>query len=108
MTDTEIINALEEFHHRILKTNLSYHIRESEMMAIVDAIDLINRQKAEIERLHSFETYRYCRKNAIKEFAERLKEEACGNDLFDRSGFYVKAVTIEDIDNVKKEMEGEK
>ena len=51
-TEAEIMKALEEFHHRILKTNLSYHIWESEMMAVCDALDLINRQQAEIERKH--------------------------------------------------------
>lgn len=52
MTNEEgVIKALEEFHHRILKTNLSYHIRESEMMAIVDVIDLINRLNTDYEHL---------------------------------------------------------
>lgn len=52
MTNEEgVIKALEEFHHRILKTNLSYHIRESEMMAIVDVIGLINRLNTDYEQL---------------------------------------------------------
>lgn len=51
MSDEDIKQSLEEFQNRILKTNLSYHIFESEMMAVVNALDLINRQQAEIERL---------------------------------------------------------
>lgn len=51
ITDNEIIKALEEFHHRILKTNLSYHIRESEMMSVINALDLINRKNARIKEL---------------------------------------------------------
>lgn len=51
--DEEIKKSLEEFQNRILKTNLSYHIFESEMMAVANALDLISRQQAENERLKS-------------------------------------------------------
>ncbi len=51
MNDEDIKKALEEFQNRILKTNLSYHIFESEMMAVVNALDLINRQQSVIDDL---------------------------------------------------------
>ena len=81
------------------------------------ALDLINRQKAEIERLQKekdFEKYEKTRlrllfkgeydnnkkakSEAIKEFAERLKEEATVDD---DSTWWVANI---DIDNLVKEM----
>lgn len=104
MSDEDIKKALEEFQNRILKTNLSYHIFESEMMAVVNALDLINRQQAEIERLNGnlFTISNACmqrRNEAIKEFAERLKAKVDPN--WDNS------VDVEDIDNLLAEMVGE-
>lgn len=64
-------------------------------------LDLINRQKAEIERLKQKPLYDFYKEKseAIKEFAERLKEKAT-------STFYEehKYVDTEDIDNLVKEM----
>ena len=65
-----------------------------------DALDLINRQKAEIERL--LQKLQQAKSEAIKEFAEALKESAdnggCGEDF----------VYVSDIDILVKEMtEGE-
>jgi hypothetical protein len=63
-------------------------------------------QKAEVERLHSFETYRHCRAKAIKEFAKKLKEHKheCGCNFRKKPVF---AVTVNKIDNLVKEMVGE-
>ena len=89
MTDEQIVKGLEEFRHRILKTYLSYHIRESEMMAVCEALNLINRQKAEIERLQHYKqsydelkaehlelirSIKTCQIEAIKGFAEKIDE----------------------------------
>ena len=126
MTDAEIIKALEycinykDGHCE----NCPYRENEKGIYCVrylaQNSLDLINRQKAEIERLNKqaeemkegnarlYLRFNTAKNKGINEFAERLKEEACGNDLYDRSGYSVKAVTIEDINNVKREMEGEK
>lgn len=85
------------------------------------ALDLINRQKAEIERLKecpkciyeydgntteyciqgpclNFKTVEQIKSEAYKEFAERLKEEALPKCNWDD------CVDVEDIDNLLKEM----
>ena len=89
MTDEQIIKALG--YHR---TTMENHCDECPYKGIMcsialssDALDLINRQKAEIERLkkdkyrlqkalNQSEDYRLIAKTeAIKEFAERVKQE---------------------------------
>lgn len=111
MSDEDIKKALEEFLNRILKTNLSYHIFESEMMAVVNALDLISRYQAEKERLQKelaskcleysllerekvedilvfADDLKRAKSEAIKEFAEklkstyRIKERYCDNTKF--------------------------
>ena len=118
MTDNEIIKALEKFHHRILKTNLSYHIFESEMMAVINALDLINRQKAEIEQwkeeankyqtmwCEAVEDIQIAKSEAIKEFAERLKSKMLAISKT-TSGYCRYIVEDIEIDNLVKELEGE-
>ena len=93
-----------------------------------NALDLINRQKAEIERLESLcekigiandvklericvlqEDLETAKAEAIKEFAERLKKSAFDCDVsfgFGRE-HYTEAVTVFEIDNLVKEMVGE-
>lgn len=72
-------------------------------------LDLINRQKAELESLkEAYAIYeettglKWARAEAIKEFAERLKSRASGV----RVGWH-EFVTVEGIDNLVKEMTGE-
>lgn len=80
------------------------------------AVDQINRQKAEIERLrrvHKKEVKRiyddnkalmqYYRYEVIKDFAERLKEKA--DKLSFQTNYYV---DTDDIDNLVKEITEEK
>jgi hypothetical protein len=50
LTD-EALKGLNDFHDRILKTRIAELILESEIMAIVNAKEVIAEQKAEIERL---------------------------------------------------------
>ena len=77
------------------------------------AIDIINRQKAEIERLkEAYAIYeettglKLARAETIKEFAERLKQYcALGGDFGDPCG--VLTVTDRWIDHLVKEMTGE-
>lgn len=129
MTDNEIIKALKK-HSMDLCSNCKVEkatlcnncISEIER----NALDLINRQQAEIEKLKAEEEkYPFkcvmpfnsmvCSKSiedydrfvgdigadAIKEFAERLREKAY---LTDRK---VYAVLRDDIDNLVKEMVGD-
>ena len=80
-----------------------------------DALDLINRQKAEIDYWKSkafdgcMEREQICKSaksEAIKEFAERLKEFAIFVGVSDGYGIeaYTKAVTVIEIDRIVKEM----
>ena len=82
------------------------------------AIDLINRQQAEIERLEKIrkadnnlitslnKCYETAKAEAIKEFAERLKKK-CYEDFQETYEMLSPYVTDDDIDNLLKEMEGE-
>lgn len=108
MTDKDIIKALE-----LCKTKdvtdckeCCFRIDEIEINSncvnelCENALDLINRQKAEIERLKDFcDIYSNEGARAIKEFAERLKEKATST-FFEEH----KHVDTEDIDNLLKEM----
>ena len=76
------------------------------------ALDLINRQKAEIERLRGstivnnniMESQRI-KREAIKEFAKRLKEKSY--KTIRNYGLTKDVVEVCDIDNLVKEMVGE-
>ncbi len=86
MTDNEIIKALECCKNKRC-VNCPYDdvadkFAECSAKLVNDALDLINRQKAEIEsknrqigELVSFQ--RFCETKAVKEFAERLKNRIC-------------------------------
>lgn len=129
MTDAEITKALEchaDIDIATCKVCAYDGVLRCGHQLCHDALDLISRQKAEIERLEAeidkqYEQARadilgnmsdggaschWCisqhKSEAIKEFTERLEDEAYGNDLYDRSGCPVKAVTIADVENVKK------
>ena len=112
----------------------------------LQALHLINRQKAEIERLRTAndnlgsiligfmdevskweskhgldvselpliairgeakEVVDKIKVEAIKEFAERLEDEAYGNDLYDRGSNPINAIPINILLQVKKEMIGD-
>ncbi len=113
MTDNEIIKALE-----CCCVSECDECPYDEQTACVEimkegALALINRQKAEVERLNirnkvlTAITKNYdwkfakAKSEAIKEFAERLKDNY--NVIFGR-----KAVSIAEIDNLLKEMTEEK
>jgi histone H3/H4 len=120
MTDNEIIKALECCSSGSygcengcpLDKECDSPINGSEKI-MKSALDLINRQKAEIERLTpECEECAGCnqwkcdcfneRAEAIKEFAERLNKEAFVISRIHKRPYF--AVTCEDIDNIKKEM----
>ena len=107
LTDNEITNAMEDYR------NSPIIVTRKGVISIGDILDLINRQKAEIERLENTireqeDEIEYLKiaqdaikHYAIKEFAERLKERK-------GEGFpFCCTVFISEIDNLVKEMVGE-
>ena len=115
MTDNEIINQWK--HERELAECVcSYFVDQVELSLVNETIDLINRQKAEIERLkgsvivnnivESQKIKREAKIEAIKEFAERLKEKSF--KTIRNYGLTKDVVEVCDIDNLVKEMVGGK
>lgn len=132
LTDKEIIKALECCTNNEDCLNCPLQDDYANCNPIGAALDLINRQQAEIERLgkrleavqgakcvysYDGETLEYCtaspcpiyktaeqiKSEAIKEFAERLKEKLdC--DVHTSEGFYF--MVSDTIDNLVKEMVG--
>ena len=119
-TDAEIMKALEICNStkkgHCLNRCPYYNYSANCMQSMInDALDLINRQKAEIEKLEKIErfatktiekqdaeiellhkTKQLIKSEAIKEFAEKLKERRCGNTY--------PYVLLGDIDKLVKEM----
>ena len=111
MTDNEIIKALECCKFQT-KTHCSecpiFPWSDCHAMVVRNALDLINRQKVEIDNYKkpcSFEAFANIRTEAIKDFAERLKEKAYYCEKKDGKDNFV--VDEMDIDNLVKEMVGE-
>ena len=119
MTDNEVIKALEccafwgectdcpydDIAYKSSTDNCTYNSTK-------DALDLINRQKAEIERLEKLNIiYKggvdYFKSEAIKEFAERLKASQIITQQ-SKEGCCVYEFDDELIDNLVEEMCGEK
>ena len=78
MTDkdiTTICEKIDSLHAKILKSKFAEVVTESEMMSLILAVVELNRQKAENERL--LQKLQQPQVEAIKEFAERLKEIMC-------------------------------
>jgi Fic family protein len=124
MTDKEIIQAsklvdkLRDAYNDYYDTSKSmpYDIdttlRES-AICLENALNEINRQQAEIERLQNDlaisrkETKRYAtrRAEAIKEYKEKLREHAYLDSGI--TGFQEMVVDLSDIENIAEEMVGE-
>lgn len=113
MTDNEIIKAMQcVIGNEALCSECTYQkvlpFPSCRRKCAKNALDLINRQKAEIERLeemldssvsserNAVDNIDYEKTEAIKEFAERLK------NCFAISGDYLDIINI--IDNLVKEM----
>ena len=110
MTDNEIIKALECCNKPIRENSCTecvfYHSGKRSSNMLNAALDLIKRQKAEIESLKHRKTelqirnqeLQHEKSEAIKEFAERLKEHRYGelNNCISFSVGY--------LDNLVKEM----
>ena len=107
LTDEQIIEALKRCsqHYECCYCN-SVEECGNKRVLTTSALDLINRQKAEIERLEKILDKRCDVCTAVtyarKEFAERLKEMATSTFYEER-----KYVDTEDIDNLLEEMDGE-
>lgn len=101
MTDNEIIKALE---HNASKCK--FYEDGHDCGLFESTLELIKRQKAEIESLKNRKTelqirnqeLQHEKSEAIKEFVERLKENYC---FTDRLG---KIITKSTVDNLIKEM----
>ena len=121
MTDNEIIKALECCPQHIMCGHCPFRNVENCMSALyVDALDLINSQKAEIESKNDLihrqsdviseqkEKLESIYSEATKEFAERLKEsEGKITTMFLCRENITTYVPLENIDNLVKEMVGE-
>ena len=138
MTDTEIIKALEEelktaltINHRFEESNDTENPDDHRFIALLSrTIKLINRQKAEIERLKEsnekqrliiesiddnmfplpFETdydkaIKTAKNEAIKEFAGMLKSKAKTGKGY--LGNVYHSVSVNDIDETYREMVGD-
>lgn len=122
MTDNEIIKYMQcVIGNEVSCSECTYQkvlpFPSCRMMCAKNALDLINRQKAEIlelqKRIINWRTdmdYRpdEIKSEAIKEFAERLKHEITSAiDTYYNSnggGYYLAEDVIDDIDNIVKEM----
>ena len=114
MTDKDIIKALEI--HADNEADCSgcpiYHSDTGETCAYElaqNALDLINRQKAEIERVERHtEMYHELRAEAITEFAERLKGVYINDKRYDCPNPHTLLIKLfANIDQIAKEMKGE-
>ena len=127
MTDKDIIKALECCGIKTDCKGCYFDTHESEDICareiVKNAFDLINRQKEEIEFLRktigkndkkaldvTLEEIEKSRVEAIIGFAERLKQTITNeiNTYYNSNGggYYLAEDTIEDIDNLVKEMTG--
>lgn len=121
MTDNEIIQALENEIHLAEYVD-SYYCDGVDLTLIKSALDLINRQKAEIERLkecpkciyeYDGETTEYCVQGPCSNFktAEQIKSEACrelAKHLKEKYDYYSPNVNLDKfVDNRLKEMVGD-
>ena len=125
MTDKDIIKALECCGIKTDGKGCYFDTHESEEICareiVKNAFDLLNRQKEEIEFLRktigkndkkaldvTLEEIEKYRVEAIKEFAERLKQTITNeiNTYYNSNGggYYLAEDVIEDIDNLVKEM----
>ena len=116
MTDKEIMKDLEHCSGSGKCRDCSYYkLHSAECLNILgrDALDLIKRKQAEIERLEKEKAdianaNKIVKADAIKEFAERLKKHCRKMEPSDfSSDFWDYAVLVSDIDKLVNEMVGE-
>ena len=110
MTDNDIIKALEHYSGFRLAPYFNYK-EGDECIIVDDALDLINRQKAEIERLREHIElldieHEAIKISAIKEFAKKIKEEIAVWH-FDFTYYSEILEACQRVDNIAKRMVGE-
>lgn len=122
MTDNEIIKALDcctdESYENCNECPYSIDNVSCERMKLLeDSLDLITRQKAEIEKLEKVlngrdqlvnalnKCYNQAKSEAVKEFATRL--EGYSYESMGNYGIIHMVVSVKDVDNLVKEMVGE-
>ena len=115
MSDNEIIKALECCTTDKCKGCPLFNVPKVKgcMKLMENALDLINRQKAEIESLNEKERILIFQlaeehEKAIKEFAEKLKEEYPADGRYQEITNTVIRIFHSTIDNLVKEMVGER
>ncbi len=113
-TDDQIIRCLNECYG---KENVVAHIvdqGEDELVSLGRILEIINRQKSEIERLEKGElheamtfnstTINRCVASAIKEFAERMKAEMRDLSAWQNGDATFYLVSDSFVDRIVKEM----
>lgn len=115
LTDNEIIKALENVAEWF--TEHGKNTNTAVIGISKQAIDLINHQRAEIERLNKeVETfadigkmYSEIKAEAVKEFAERLKEKSGKVEMVCSGALVQRDYTISEktLDNLLKELVGD-
>ena len=104
----EIENITEKFNcQQTVYADLSKIIKDknAEIERLRAKIETRTQEKLALGRMYT-QKLKTAKAEAIKEFAERLKDDSWFTDLFDRNDYPVRAVTKEDIDNLVKEMVG--
>lgn len=111
MTDNDIIKALEQEIRLTEYVDSDY--ADVKLEIIKSSLDLINRQRAEIERLKKYNidvAYKHYN-DGIKEFAERLKENITKSiDNYwnnNANGYYLAEDVLDEINILVKEMIGD-
>lgn len=114
MTDNEIIGCLKNCRVGDCENCKALNVCDATFSFHKEALDLINRQKAEIEELEKsllkeklrnnmlYEVGNEIKSVTIKEFAERLKETCY--TYSDICGYQSTVVDVNQIDNLVKEM----
>ena len=98
----EIINR-QQTENQKLKGHLEQlKSRYDNAKAEIERLQKENNQFADIGKMYS-----EIRAEAIKKYIEKLKDLSYESDLYDRNERWVKAVTVEEIDETYKEMVGE-
>lgn len=96
MTDEQIIKYWNEIDSEIINEHGEEFDVYITMPVAKSTVDIINRQKAEIERL--LQKLQQAKSDAVKEFAERLKKRRNLNQMC------IAIVSKDGIDNLVKEM----
>lgn len=101
LKDEDIKKALEEFQNRILNTNLSFHIFESEREALKEALALFNRQQERIEELEIITGLANSRKY-YRKFVDEVFCKQKGNELSEPDFDYIYQLYFEQQAEIEK------